>query len=136
MSQKIFNILFLSGIIFGIVFICYTYFYKKRRDITSNKLMMFSLTFTLNNIQILLVDNFTTNENCYVNNLHPFLFFVFVVPYFHSFIANYLKIEKKVGSYLNAATVFFGIGMAFRVASAPFVLNFDCRKFLSKRFSF
>lgn len=126
MYQKIFNILFLFGISFGVFFICYTFFYKKRRDITSNKLTMFLLTFTLNNIQLLLVDNFTTYENCYLKNLHPFLFFVFVVPYFHSFIANYLKIEKKVGSYLNAATVFFGIGMTFRILSAPFIFNFDC----------
>ena len=127
MPKLIFNIFFSFGIIFGILFICYTNFYKKRRDVTFNKLTIFLLAFTLNNIQILLVDNFTTSEECYLNNLHPFLFFVFVVPYFHAFIINYLKIESVVRSYIKLATIMFAIGMIFRIISAPFALNLDCQ---------
>lgn len=127
MSKLLFTVLFSLGILFGILFIWFTYFYKKRRDVTFNKLTLFLLTFTLNNIQILLVDNFVDNQNCYLKNLHPFLFFVFVVPYFHSFIVNYLKIDKIVHNYIKVATLFFLVGMVFRILIVPFVFNLDCK---------
>lgn len=126
MPQLIFNLFFCLGITFGIIFICYTYFYKKRRSATANKLTLFLLTFTFNNIQIILVDNFSSIDNCFIHNLHPFLFFVFVVPHFHSFITHYLKIEKVAFNYLPIANIIFSVGMVARIILSPFFNIGNC----------
>ncbi len=124
--KLIFTVLFSCGVLFGISFIWYTRFYKNRKDKTTNYLTWFLVSFTLNNIQILCVDNFVNPENCYLKNLHPFLFFVFVVPYFHSFIAHYLKIENKVTRYVGTAKVLFAIGMVARIALSPLFKIGNC----------
>ena len=124
--KLIFTVLFSCGVLFGISFIWYTRFYKKRNDKTTNYLTWFLVAFTLNNIQILYVDNFVNPENCYLKNLHPFLFFVFVVPYFHSFIAHYLKIENNVFRYVTTSKIIFSIGMIARIILSPFFKIGNC----------
>ena len=126
-SQFIFNILFSCGILFGIGILIYNTFYVTRKNKAQRSLILFILFFTLNNLQIILVDNFTSQADCYLNNLHPFLFFVFVVPYFHSFIVYYLKIEEKVSQYVALAKILFGLGMIFRAVYIPFLEIGDCK---------
>ena len=125
-SQLIFNILFVSGIVFGLIFLVYITFFVRSRNFAQQCLVNFILFLTFNNIQILLVDNFTSQTDCYINNLHPFLFFVFVVPYFHSFIVYYLKIENQVFQYLKIAKIIFGIGMLARIILNPFFEYGNC----------
>ena len=123
----IFTVLFSCGVLFGISFIWYTRFYKNRKDRTTNYLTWLLVAFTLNNIQILWVDNFVSPNNCFLKNLHPFLFFVFVVPYFHAFILGYLKIENKFIKYTNFAKIIFAVGMTARIVLSPFFKIGNCR---------
>jgi AraC-like DNA-binding protein len=125
-NKLIFTIAFSSGIVFGIVFLWYLYFYKKYTDKTTGYLIWFLLAFTLNNIQILWVDNFVSPDNCYLKNLHPFFFFVFVVPYFHAFIVSYLQIESQVRTYVKLAKIIFIVGMVARLVLLPYFKISNC----------
>ena len=116
----IFTVVFSCGIVFGLVFFWYLRFYKKYTDKTTSYLLWFLATFTLNNIQILWVDLFVNPYDYYLKNLHPFFFFVFVVPYFHAFIVSYLKIETKVWRYITVAKIIFIIGMCARIVLLPY----------------
>ena len=126
LHKLIFTIVFSCGIVFGLVFLWYLKFYKKYSDKTSQHLLWFLATFTLNNIQILWVDVFVGAHNCYVKNLHPFFFFVFVVPYFHAFIVGYLKIDHLVFRFIGVARVIFVIGMLARIVLLPYFRSSNC----------
>ena len=118
-QNLIFTILFSCGIVFGLVFFWYLRFYKKYTDKSTSYLLWFLATFTANNIQILWVDLCVHPADCYLKNLHPFFFFVFVVPYFHAFMMSYLKIESKVFRFTKLAQLLFAVGMLARVALSP-----------------
>ena len=124
--KLIFTIVFSCGIVFGLVFIWYLKFYKKYADRTSQHLLWFLGAFTLNNIQILWVDVYVDVHNCYVKNLHPFFFFVFVVPYFHAFIVGYLKIDHLVFRFIGVARVIFIVGMLARIVLLPYFQISNC----------
>lgn len=63
-------------------------------------LNLFLLFFTLNNLQIVLLDNFFTEANFFQHNL-LLPFYSLIVPFFYAFIIHYLQVEKKIKSYLS-----------------------------------
>ncbi len=103
-----------SGVILGFIFIIATQFSKKRKDRSIVYLNLFVLFLTLNNLQICIIDNVYTNANYFVRNL-LLPYYVLIIPFFYSFLIYYLKIEKKIYSFIVFSISLFAVEIIVRI---------------------
>ncbi len=106
MTQDLFKFSMIFGIFFGIFFIIYTNLSPKRKDKSIIYLNLFVLFFTLNNLQITLADYNFINLNFFERKL-LIPFYALIIPAFYTFVTYYLKVEKKIKSFVVLSIVLF-----------------------------
>jgi AraC-like DNA-binding protein len=119
MIKSIFDILMISGIILGIIFIVTTQLSKKGKDKSMIYLSLVVLFLTLNNLQICLVDNDYVNVNFFIRKL-LIPWYVLIMPSFYTFLSYYLKVEKKIYSFFILSISLFVLEIMIRMAFIPY----------------
>ncbi|WP_310555333.1 helix-turn-helix transcriptional regulator [Flavobacterium sp.] len=114
MIKEIFKYTMLIGIILGIIFIIYTSFTKKGKDKSIIYLNLFVLFLTLNNLQITLVDNGLVVVDFFVRKL-LIPWYALIIPSFYTFVTYYLKLEKRVTSFVSLSIALFSLELMFRI---------------------
>ncbi len=111
-----------SGIVLGTIFIIATSFSKNGRDKSIIYLNLVVLFLTLNNLQITLVDNQYVNVNFFMHKL-LIPWYVLILPFFYTFLMYYLKVEKKIYSFVSISIGLFLLEIAMRITLFPFFYN-------------
>lgn len=106
MIKVIFNYFLIASTIIGFVFILSMLCSKKGKAKSVIYLSCVVLFFTLNNLQIVLLDNFFKEANFFIRNL-LLPFYLLIVPSFYTFLCHYLKIENKVTSFVFISVSLF-----------------------------
>lgn len=113
MIKNFFNFSLICSVFIGFFFILFTLLSKRGRDKSLIYLNLVVLFFTLNNLQIVLLDNVFYGANFFIRNL-LIPFYVLIVPAFYTFITYYLNVEKKIRSYVIFSSVVFISEIAIR----------------------
>lgn len=92
--KEVLNYSMIISVIIGFGFIIRVLLSSKSKDKTIIFLNLIVLFFTLNNLQIVLIDNILVDANFFQRNL-IIPFYSLIVPAFYTFIIYYLQIEKK-----------------------------------------
>ncbi|MEM5566624.1 helix-turn-helix domain-containing protein [Psychroserpens sp. AS72] len=113
MSEDFFNILLLTGVIHGFLFVIIPILLKNK--IGKPIWLLNGLVFfmSLNNLQAWLTENNYFSSLFYVKNL-VIPWYMLVAPFFFTFVIFYLNVQKKVFSYLKLAMIFFCIEILIR----------------------
>lgn len=106
MSEKLFNILLITGAIHGFLFILIPVLLKKRIGKPIWFLNGLVLFMSLNNLQAWLTENSYFSSLFYIKNL-VIPWYMLVAPFFFTFVIFYLNVQKTVFSYLKLAIIFF-----------------------------
>lgn len=114
MIKNFFNFSLISSVFIGFFFILFTLLSKRGRDKSLIYLNFVVLFFTLNNLQIVLLDNVLYDANFFIRNL-LIPFYALIVPAFYTFITYYLHVEKKIKSYVIFSLVVFITEILIRV---------------------
>jgi AraC-like DNA-binding protein len=109
------NIIFLIGIIQGLVFFCYWLFIKKNRLKPIVFLNTFVLFLTLNNVQVLIFINEIFAKNDYLRHVE-FSWYLLILPYFLAFIIHYFDFDSKKQTFLKAAWFLFSLQILIRIS--------------------
>ena len=122
MFHELFKYAMFFGILLGIVFLVFTNFSKNRKDKSIVYLNLFVLFFTLNNLQITLVEYGFINLNFFERKfLIPW--YVLIIPSFYAFVGHYLKIQETFKSYVLISAVLFLTELGIRLLLFPFYYN-------------
>ncbi len=133
MVKEIFNFLMIAGIVLGIVFMVFSLRSKNGKDATIVYLNLVVLFLTLNNLQICLIDNGYLQVNFFVRKmLIPW--YMLILPSFYTFLMYYLKVDKKVYSFVRLSVMLFLIEIMVRLGMIPFVL-YDPENYNVARYS-
>ncbi len=114
MIKSIFNFLVISGALLGIIFIIATQLSKTKKSKSIFYLNFVVLFLTLNNLQIFVIDNVFTGANFFVRNL-LIPFYVLILPSFYAFLSYYLKVEKKIKSFVTLSVLLFLVEILIRL---------------------
>lgn len=117
-TRQIFNFLMIAGIILGISFILTARFSKRGRHKSVVYLVLVVLFLTLNNIQIVSIESGFFDVNFYVRKL-LIPWYLPIFPAFYTFLIDYLKIEKKLYSFIPITVCLFLTEMIVRVGFIP-----------------
>lgn len=114
MVKEVFNYFMIASVIIGFIFIITTLQSKRAKDNSIVYLNLVVLFFTLNNLQIVLIDNFFQEANFFIRNmLLPF--YALIVPAFYTFISYYLNVERKITSFVAFSTALFLVELINRI---------------------
>lgn len=119
MIPQIFNFSVISGAILGIIFIVATQFSRRKNDKSIVYLNFVVLFLTLNNLQIFLIDTVFTSANFFVRNL-LIPFYLLILPSFYAFLSYYLKVEKKIKSFVALSVALFTLEICVRLVFFPY----------------
>lgn len=108
----------IAGIILGTFFIVSASLSKKGKDKSIVFLTLIVLFLTLNNLQICLVDNNYISVNYFVRRL-LIPWYMLILPSFYSFLMYYLKVEKKIFSFIRISIYLFLLEIIIRIGLAP-----------------
>ncbi len=114
MIKEFFNFFLICSVIIGFLFIFFTLLSKRGRDKSIVYLNLVVLFFTLNNLQIVLLDNVFHGANFFVRNL-LIPFYALIVPAFYTFVTYYLNVQKKIQSYVIFSILLFIAELLIRV---------------------
>ena len=114
MIKGVFDFLMISGVILGIIFIIATQLTKQGRDRSIIYLNLVVLFIMLNNLQAFLFENVFTDFNFFVKRLQ-IPWYVLIFPSFYAFLTNYLKIEKKISTFILPSILLFVIEIIVRL---------------------
>ncbi|MGV6844635.1 MAG: hypothetical protein ACWA42_00730, partial [Lutibacter sp.] len=103
---KIFNIILITGVIYGFTFNAFLFFNKKRKGKPLVFLNLLVLFISLNNLQAWLIDMHITSNFVYIKFL-KIPWYLLCMPMFDSFLINYTKLQKKVHLLLAITMVLF-----------------------------
>ncbi len=96
---QVFNSILITGVVYGFVFNAFIFLNKKRKGKPLFYLNLIVLFITLNNLQAWLIDMGYTSSLVYIKQFRvPWYFFC--MPLFYVFLVHYLKIHRKVQSFL------------------------------------
>ena len=110
------------GIIIGFLFLVYTNSSKNRKDKSIIYLNLFVFFFTINNLQITLADY----NYLYLNFFERKLlvpWYVLIIPCFYTFVVHYLKVEKRIKSFVLVSIFLFTIEILIRIILSPYFYN-------------
>lgn len=120
--KNIFDFLMISGVILGIVFMIATLFSKNGRDKSIIYLNLVVLFIMLNNLQALSLETIFINANFFIKRLQiPWYLLIF--PSFYTFLIYYLKIEKKISSFVYVSISLFILEIVLRIMLTPYFFN-------------
>lgn len=108
----------ISGVLLGIIFIVATQFSKNGRDKSIIYLNLVVLFLMLNNLQALSLETFFADANFFIQRLQ-IPWYVLIFPSFYTFLVYYLKIEKKISSFVYVSISLFVIEIVIRIALVP-----------------
>ena len=131
MIKSVFNFCMIFSVLTGILFVCSFLLSKRGKDKTIIYLSLVVTFFTLNNLQIALIDNVYTDANFFVRNL-LIPFYVLILPSFYAFLIYYLKVEQKIKSYIVATIIIFGIEIVVRFLFFNLYYNDDKNYIIAK----
>lgn len=129
--KNIFDFLMISGIILGIIFMVATQFSKNGRDKSIIYLNLVVLFLMLNNFQALILETIFTNANFFIHRLQ-IPWYVLIFPSFYTFLVYYLKIERKISSFVYVSISLFVIEIVIRIALTPYFFNEKDNFFIAK----
>lgn len=129
--KNIFDFLMISGVLLGIIFIVATQFSKNGRDKSIVYLNLVVLFIMLNNLQALSLETIFSNANFFIQRLQ-IPWYVLIFPSFYTFLIYYLKIEKKISSFVYVSISLFVIEIAIRIALVPNFFNEKENFFIAK----
>ncbi|ESU29927.1 hypothetical protein FLJC2902T_04080 [Flavobacterium limnosediminis JC2902] len=112
--KQLFDFFMISGVLLGIVFIIATQCSKNRNDKTIIYLDLFIAFLLLSNLQSFLFESVFTEAPFFIRRL-LIPWYALILPAFYTFFMYYLKIEKKVPSYIKAALLIFTVEIIIRV---------------------
>ncbi len=95
---------------------------KKGRDKSIIYLNLVILFLTLNNLQGWLLETVFISANFFIHRLQ-IPWYVLIFPSFYTFLTYYLKIEKKIASFILPSISLFIIEIVIRVAFIPYFYN-------------
>lgn len=104
--EAIFNTILITGIIYGFVFLAVLLFSKKRKGKALLFLGLIVLFISLNNLQAWLIDIRFSCPIVYIKYLRIPWYFM-CMPLFYVFLVHYLKIQRKINSFLNLTVGLF-----------------------------
>lgn len=107
--DAIFNIILITGVIYGFIFNAVLFFSKRRKGKALLYLNLLVFFISLNNLQTWLIAMNITSSNIYISYFRIPWYFL-VLPMFHIFLVYYLKIQHKIRTFLYLT---FGIFMGF-----------------------
>jgi AraC-like DNA-binding protein len=117
MIQQLFNFVMIAGIVQGFIFIIATSLTKRGRHKSVVYLNLVVLFLTLNNLQIVLVDNNFVEVNFFIRKmLIPW--YMLILPSFYTFLMYYLQVENKIYSFVRVSVGFFLIEILVRFYSS------------------
>ncbi|MFD1163617.1 helix-turn-helix domain-containing protein [Hwangdonia seohaensis] len=120
MIVKIINFLLIAGVLQGFGFNLVTVFVKKRFHKVIIFLNLTVLFISLNNLQAWLIDSGFTSKLFLINQLLvPWYLLIF--PMFYAFTANFLRVEKKVNSFIKPTLILFFTEMVIRLCLISYV---------------
>jgi AraC-like DNA-binding protein len=122
MIKTIFNFVMLTGIVLGLLFLIFSARSKNGGAKSIIYLNLFVLFLTLHNLQIWIIDCIYPQANFFVRNL-LIPFYALILPAFYTFIAHYLKVEKKIQSFVTFSIVLFSIEILVRIVLSFFYYN-------------
>jgi AraC-like DNA-binding protein len=131
--KEVFKYSMFLGIILGIIFIIYTNFSKKRKDKSIVYLNLFVLFLTLNNLQITLVDNHYIEVDFFIRKL-LIPWYALILPSFYTFVTYYLKVEKKITSFILFSSLLFALEIMIRIGFIPY-FYFDNDNYIVSRYA-
>ncbi|MDO9038897.1 MAG: helix-turn-helix domain-containing protein [Lutibacter sp.] len=131
MMKNMFDLLMISGVILGIIFMAATQFSKNGRDKTIIYLNLVILFILLNNLQALSLETIFINANFFIHKLQ-IPWYVLIFPSFYIFLIYYLKIEKKKASFVYVSISLFIIEIAIRIALIPYLFHDENNFFIAK----
>lgn len=129
--KNIFDFLMISGVLLGIIFIVATQFSKNGRDKSIIYLNLVVLFIMLNNLQALSLETIFVDANFFIQRLQ-IPWYVLIFPSFYTFLIYYLKIEKKISSFVYVSISLFVIEIAIRIALFPNFFNEKENFFIAK----
>jgi AraC-like DNA-binding protein len=117
-AKTSYNFLMIAGIILGISFVINTLCSKRGKHKSVIYLSLVILFLTLNNIQIVLVESGFLKINDFVRKL-LIPWYLLIFPSFYTFLTYYLKIEKKLFSFVPLAVGLFLTEIIIRIVLIP-----------------
>lgn len=102
----LFNILFLTGVIYGLIFCAILFFMKRKTGRPILFLNLQVLFITLNNLQAWLIDMGLISDILYIKYLRIPWYFL-CMPMFYAFLIYYLKLPKKLKKILSLTLLVF-----------------------------
>jgi len=112
--EALFDIVLITGVIYGFVFTTILFFSKKRKGKPLLFLALLVLSISLNNLQAWLIDIGFVAQMVYIKYLRIPWYFM-CTPLFYAFLVYYLKIHKKINSFLNITVGLFLFGIVTRI---------------------
>lgn len=116
--KHLFDFLMISGVLLGIAFIIATQYSKNRKDKTIIYLNYIFTFLILNNLQAYLLETFFVDAPFFIQRLQ-IPWYVLIFPSFYFFLIHYLKIEKKMASFVYVSFALFILEVAIRIALFP-----------------
>jgi AraC-like DNA-binding protein len=117
--KTVFDLLMISGVVLGVVFVIATYFSKSGKTKTIIYLNLMVLFLILNNFQLYCIDAVFRHVNYFERTL-LIPFYLLVIPSFYVFLRSYLKVEEKTKSFFLLSIVFFLLEVGTRIVFIPF----------------
>jgi AraC-like DNA-binding protein len=112
--EAIFNTILITSVIYGFIFIAVLFFSKKKKGKPLLFLGLIVLFISLNNLQAWLIDLGFTCPIVYIKYLRIPWYFL-CMPLFYAFLVHYLKIQRKINSFLNLTVGLFIFGIIARI---------------------
>ena len=129
--KKVFDFVMISGVLLGIIFIITTLCFKKKTDKAILYLNLVIAFLMLNNLQAFSFETFLMDAPFFTKRLQ-IPWYVLIVPSFYVFLTYYLKIEKKISSYVYISFSIFFIEMLIRIALYPYYYHLGKNMFIAK----
>ena len=103
---NLFNIIFFTGVVYGLIFCTILFFMKRKIGKPILFLNLQVLFITLNNLQAWLIDMGLISSFVYIKFLRVPWYFL-CMPMFYIFLIHYLKLEKKTKQFTTITLIFF-----------------------------
>ncbi|WP_026714828.1 helix-turn-helix domain-containing protein [Flavobacterium daejeonense] len=129
--KQVFDFVMISGVLLGIIFIITTLCFKKKTDKAILYLNLVIAFLILNNLQAFSLETFLADAPFFIKRLQ-IPWYVLIVPSFYVFLTYYLKIEKKISSYVYISFSIFIIEILIRIALYPHYYHLGQNMFIAK----
>ena len=129
--KSIFDFLMISGVLLGIIFIVATRFSKNGGAKTIVYLNLVVLFILLNNLQVFLLETVFEQANFFIKRLE-IPWYVLIFPSFYTFLIYYLKIEKKIATFVYISFSLFILEIAIRIAFIPYFFHDENNFFIAR----